>query len=543
MTAFGCRPVPYNVSDEYEADLASGDMSGLTGFVADAVGVVGTPLPDDIIPPTGKLQIKYHRAGIVAPMPSSVQSVALAVNLVEEVESQYGSVKGSATETMVFGIIQSVLAGGGIALSTAQIIADAVGVAEAIGIAAACLGLCVNEYAAAALYVASIAVSGVALVVNTAAMATLIAGTVQAGQVLWRLSGEDEAIEKMKDFCERKDSALPDEIMEGLAESIENLKNQRDRAKQEMDDAKAVLDADKEIIEACRANLGTALAEYPPLEGGGTCSAGTYAAICPALANYEDLYADFLQEDPSSPYQALYDAEQALAGTEKGMAAAQKKMEATDTTKPAVQAQIEAAVLQFPPKDRDARREELKERYKQEYQEAAEELGELESDKPTQQTAVTNAQNALDDEIKELAAPVPGSAPCNNEGTVDCAGKYQELCGDAYVLISTPVTKTHDMTYTVTYPVDDQGHTQTYTYTETYNHTFSGQFHVDWTDHESKKEWYESASANYETLANVKLPAAEQCKSIDETDRQVEVWPVEAAVEVLRRVDKRSVLQ
>ncbi|MDR1274918.1 MAG: hypothetical protein LBL72_00775 [Candidatus Accumulibacter sp.] len=515
MTAFGCRPVPYNFTVTSNPSLASGDMSGLTGLIADIVEFASQLLGDL---PLETLPINYSRQGIAAPMQSSVQSVALAVNLVEEVESQRDGVKSSAAQTMGFGIVQSVMAGAGIVLSVATIVADGIAIAESIGIAAACIGLCVNEYVAIGFYVASIAVSAVSLVVNIAAMGTLIGGTVQAGLVMGRLGGEEEAAALMNQLCTnvaKADENIADASAE-LEKTKADLKAARDEAEAKLKAAETKLNGDKAVIEACRADLDAALAESPVnLEGGGVCSAsGAYGDFCPALANYRDAYAGFqvagFQADKYL-YQALYEAEWALAETEKGITEADAKIAATDRNDPAVQAQIDAAVLQFPQAQRAAKKLELEARYDKEHQDAVNKRAALVTLKPGQETAVTTARTALDTAIGLLTDPasVSNATQCNSEGTVDCAGKYQALCGDAYTRIK------------------------------------NGTVHVDWTTYESRKTLFDSANESYQKLAAISSPTATSCAAAS-VDGKVIVWPSDGtggARDVLSRVDKRSVLQ
>jgi hypothetical protein len=308
-----------------------------------------------------------------------------------------------------------------------------------------------------------------------------------------------------------------------------------------MEAAETKLNGDRDVIEACSAGLDAALTELPAVEGGGMCSTGTYGGFCSALTGYGEQYAAFLQEEMDTLYRNLYDAEQLLAETEEGIAEATMKMAATDRSDPGVQAQINAAVAQYEallPGSGAGKKVELEARYDQEHQAAVQKRDDWITLKSGQEAAVTNAQATLDAAIDLLIDPaiVTNDTQCGNDGTVDCAGKYQELCNDAYELISEPVT----VTDTVTYTTKDEPPT---TYTITNTHDFTGQFHADWADYENKKMLYDSANENYEKLAAMLDSGfAMECKAIDK-DRKVEVWPVWGAEEVLRRVDKRSVLQ
>jgi hypothetical protein len=313
--------------------------------------------------------------------------------------------------------------------------------------------------------------------------------------------------------------------------------------------AETKLNGDKALIEACREGLDLALALTPVnLAGGGTCTAsGAYGEFCPALADYRDAYVDF-QAKEDKLYGDVYDAELALADTEQGIVDADRKIAATDRNDSAVQAQIDVAVAQYEallPGSGADKRAELEASYDQEHQDAINKRAALVSLKSTQETAVTNAKKVLANEIATLPDPASvtndGAVQCDSK-TVDCAGKYQALCGatynPAYQLISKPVT----VTDTVTYTTKDDPPT---TYTTKYTRTFSGQLHVDWADYENKKTVFESADKVYKQFDAMSTPSATPCAAAS-VDGKVIVWPsdgIGGARDILRRVDKRSVLQ
>jgi hypothetical protein len=400
-------------------------------------------------------------------------------------------------------------------------------------------------------YSASLGVSAASLVVNTASLATLIAGTVQAGQVAGRMGGDESLVE---DFCESTEMDL------NLAAEFEAQKAKlwqaREAARIAMEEAGAQLDEDKAVIEACRAGLGTALSESSVnLVGGGTCSLpGTYGSFCPALVTYLNQYTEF-QADMSSLYPTLYAAEWALAETEEGIAEMEAKMAATNRNLADVQAEINAAVASYQEALEKAglsgaalanavaqKRADLETSYDEDYQNAVSELQALQTLKTTQQTAVSNAKAELETAIAGLTDPasVSNETRCGEQEPdepppplVACAEKYYELCGEAYQLIAKPVTTTE----TVTINTADGG-----SYTMNYTKEYTGQFHAHWTDYESKKTLFETADEIHGEFAATPPPAAPECSPAG-NDGTVKVWSVTDAVEVLRRVDKRSVLQ
>jgi hypothetical protein len=562
MTAFGCRPVPYHVQPVpvggYTVSTAHG--SGLSGAVAtivnETVELFGGLLDIDTTS-ADNLTVKYNRQGIITPTPASVQSIAFAARLVEEVESQYEGLGESAAETMKFGITQSVLAAAGIALSTAQIIADTVGIVEAIGAAVACLGLCANEYVAIGFYIASLAVSGVSLVVNIAAMSTLIAGTVKAGQVADRLD-VDNVAEMMDAFClgtkvpevdvdDGSGTPIEYDVGEAYEYTRQTLEAQRADAESRMNAAKALVDADDTRIKACIDALGAVTANQVTVEGGAStdiCTATSdgatsYGATC-RFTTYGQGYVNFqtaTRKTPPNIYSNLYDAELALQEADKRVAdltveiAIQTEKIATiDTTMAAYKQTLITAGAVEPALSIavDKKRTETLTEYQQKYDAAVAERDDLNVARPAKVAAVTVAQTALDTAIASV--PNPGAVPnpayplCTapdalKDKALDCASKFQAVCGNAY----TVVTAT----------------------TMCSNATGVNQAYCHLADYEYKKKLYADAVARYTQFTANGPPTSPTC-AIAASDGKVIVWSSDGtsgAREVLRRVDKRSLLQ
>jgi hypothetical protein len=421
---------------------------------------------------------------------------------------------------MTFGIVQSVLAAAGVTVSTIQIVADGIAIAEAAVAAAACLGLCANQYVAIGLYGASIGVSGVSLALNIAAMSTLIAGTVKAGQVMDRLGGDASSL--MDEFCEGT------EVDAGVQAEYEKAKQkmeaEKNTKKAEMDAAKILVDADDANIQSCIDGLG-AVQNPVNLEDGGTCPGTTYSATCGFTA-YQKSYQNF-QNTKETLYENLYAAGQALEEADNRMQVLKEEIDnysdvqdeidddveayrqnliAAGVTEPALSAAVEK------------KRTEIKSSYDQKYLAAVAEWNALDSSRQAKVDSVNQAKAALGQAIAQVPDPdsVASSFTCANpSGTLDCVSKFKGLCGNAYGVIS--------MAYGDPCPNADNG------------------AYCRWIDYEGRRKLHDEVEAQYDQFTATGPPSSQPCSLT--SDGTVLVWSVDEAKEVLRRVDKRSILQ
>jgi predicted nucleic acid-binding Zn-ribbon protein len=548
MSAFGCQPVHYTVTQDRTDSTASGSFGGsLTGIIADTIELVGGVInytPSDV-------HVAYDREGVASPMPSTVQSVALAVEVIKEVESLYDFVKGAAEQALAFAIVQAVLASAGIAVSTVKIIAGAIGIAEAAGIAAACLGLCVNQYVAIAFYSAEIVTSTIALAVNVAALGTLIGGTVQAGLVVSRLGGDDTLIDR---FCDAtsQDPEVESKIQEALEKTEKDLEKAVRDAKNAMDRAYAKLGGFESVVDACYERLRQAVTETtPPL------FVGTSQCTNPASFTYEkcgftaigDAYEKFYSKGGRDDlFKKKYDAEKKLEETKEKISNLNKEIDETDVSKPAVQAQINNSVDAYrntlshldPARVEEACakfKNDLIAQYNKRNLDATNERNALTASLPGLESDIQNAKQAIDAAVNALPAAVSNQTDkCNNPAgdvSIPCNGKYSSLCDSARVAIKSEYWRLNYGSAPDCFLATMQTNNNI---CNDYN------YYSAWLEYYRKKELYEEALARYNNfMANKPSTGGFSCAK--GMDGKVLMFPVNAAVDILRKVDKRSVLQ
>ncbi|MDR0771391.1 MAG: hypothetical protein LBE75_09425 [Burkholderiales bacterium] len=555
MSAFGCQPVHYEIARDRTDSVASGSFGGLTGVIADTVELVGGVFTGTV---PSELHVKYDREGVASPMLSTVQSVALAVEVIKEVEDLYASVRSAAEQALAFAIVQAVLAAAGIAVSVIQIIAGAIGIAEAAGIAAACLGLCANQYVAIAFYTAEIVTSTIALVVNIAAMGTLIVGAVQAGLVVSRLGGNEDLV---TNFCDATaaDPSVQDEVNKGIQDAKDKLWNAAQKAKSAMDTAYGKLGGFETTVNTCYQGLRQAVTETTPTLS--VAVAGNPACTNPASFTYEscgfttvgDAYQKFYSGSGGGRdglFGGRYSAEKELEETKERISNLDKEIEETDTSRAAVQTQINNSVNEYratlngkglsPAKIEEACakfRANLVEEYNTRNNKAKTERAALVASLPALETAIQTAKNAITNAVNALPASVANqTATCTTPAgdvTIPCATKYSSLCSNARSAIR---NEYWEMNYPSLVACEWLSGREDRAVCREYN------YYAAWLDYYRKKELYEETLKQYNSFV-ANLPSTGGFNCAAGTDGKVVVFPVNEAVEILRKVDKRSMLQ
>ncbi|GHT90416.1 hypothetical protein FACS1894101_2890 [Betaproteobacteria bacterium] len=215
MSAFGCQPVRYHAEADYSHTIdGSGDIN------ADIAGLIQTIVADTRGAPNGKLEVDINREGIATPMLESVQSVALAYGIVEEIEGQYEDLQAAVKQTVVFASVQAAVAAAGVIVSTVTLVADVIGIVQAVTAAIASLGLNFAAYVAIAAYTVSSITSGVAIGVNIAATTLLVTAAVDTSNIAARL--DVDVSKEMEALCKKADlTAAQQEIVKAKQDAEE----------------------------------------------------------------------------------------------------------------------------------------------------------------------------------------------------------------------------------------------------------------------------------------------------------------------------------
>jgi hypothetical protein len=492
MSAFGCQPVRYHAQANYTQTVEPGD--NLNADIGNwIINMAGYSNLESFDLGTG-IQVNINREGIAVPALESVRSVALAYGIVGEVEGQYEDLQDSLQETLFSADVQSKQAAASILLSSIQMAGDAIAMGKSIGVLAACLGLCANEYAAIALYVTSIATSAVALAANIAAAEILAAATADVGAIASRM--DIDASDSLEIICET------------VSGSGEGVNTARDKMKATVDIAENKMKEAKKALDTYQKDLKTKLDACSPI----------LDASCTSVKNS---YLPFINAEASNGILALYrtqvETSQKLAEINEKIKAAEKKMSETNTGDADVLAKInvDAASACEQAGNRPAceasYQEQYQSGYQEEYQKALAEKNALASLLPAAQTAANAAQKAVNDAhqaIPPIPHPVtdpPTPNPCS-------APKYEEKCKPAYDLL----TQKRQGTYA---------------------------WYSLWSDDRYQTEAYKEAKKTLDELPTAPDIA---CNATINGGGRVVIWRTEGnagAGEVVRRVDKRSLLQ
>jgi hypothetical protein len=526
MSAFGCQPVAYTVQAQYEDAIAKG--SGGSDEVNDFLEDQGEELPETP-GADGVLRVDFHRQGVAVLMNESVQSLAFAHDVVTEVQDQYEGLRDDAKQTTIMTSIQAGLSGLGAGVAGLSIAADGIAIAEASAIAAACLGLCANEYAAIALYTAAIVASSVALALNIAATGIQIDAAVDASTIYQRMNGDPAdpdiaaAQEAACDAIVEANTARQEAYEQELAsarDAEEKTREKMEEAREDLDDYSDDLET---AIDGCLNTLASnsssglqcnnGLNNVSCSVAGGACSTATYQA-CFGNALGTTLETNYERFDGGVDGRSIHELYDARAAAYVEYQKIEWDPEATAAQKAAAKAAVDAAEAAI--------------------------------------AAFTN-DTALP------ASFTPATSSCNPPAYIRCDYHYGEACGEARTLIQQPVytiqggslescvALMNANTQTVTNPngtadPDD----------DTYEIGNMGEDPEDCS--RSLYNWlydvyiqavknHEEAVQRLEKLEADGPPAPLTCAETGGVDGLVEIWSPDDAEEVLRRVDKRSVLQ
>jgi hypothetical protein len=233
MSAFDCQPVDYQVTanrtDEIDAKIEF-DTSVFDSIISEFGGIDWQKTEHSTT-----LEVKYDRTGVASPVTASVDALAMSFDVIAKAEKQRESVRKSAKSAYDFGVISSVTGVFGNVLSTLKIVDSTISIATSAAKAAACLGLCVNQYVAIGLNVAAIALETAALGSAIANTVKVIQSTVKYNQIYARLGGDAN---EASDFCE-----VLEENDKGQADLLPEMEKQLEEMEQQVNNAKSARDA------------------------------------------------------------------------------------------------------------------------------------------------------------------------------------------------------------------------------------------------------------------------------------------------------------
>jgi hypothetical protein len=418
---------------------------------------------------------------------------------------QWESTRDSAEEAFTFGVVSSTTGVIGNVVSTLKIIDNIVEIGQAAATAAACLGLCVNQYVAIGFYVASITMDGVALGIGIENTIVAIQTTNEIGNIYARLGGDANLLAehcansgKLIDDSNEAIRKAKDQEKASLIETVANTKNA-------MDAAKTRLDAVDTNIKACYEKLSNE-----------------------DKAKYDPFYNT---ESRDALFEPLREAEQELSIFQEEVRQYEKDANDTDVNKPEVQVKINESVDAFKKelKDRgntDAQievsaasyRQSIVEQYKKEHEKSLIEKGKSQAKVNDWQPRVNAAKAAVEEKINAL--PEPNDDDPDNPPPPECVAAYNGIHGPYWA----SEWLSSDLCVAV-------GYSRTFCNASYY-------FNL-WSDYRRKQNDYEDAVKNLEDF-KPPVPMEKSCNS--STSNTVQLWE-DNELNVLRNADKRGVLQ
>ncbi|GHU13388.1 hypothetical protein FACS189441_0760 [Betaproteobacteria bacterium] len=570
MSAFGCQPVRYQATANYSHTIdGSGDIN------ADIAGLIQTIVADTRgTAPAGALTVAINREGIATPMLESVQSVALAYGIVEEIEGQYEDLQEAVKQTVVFASVQAAVAAAGVIVSTVTLVADVIGIVQAVTAAIASLGLNFAAYVAIAAYTVSSITSGVAIGVNIAATTLLVTAAVNTSNIAARL--DVDVSKKMEALCEKADLT---KAQEEIAEAKEKAKEAHDdaladmqEAKKELDDYQAVLtselDTCKEVVEKSGTDTGLICQSSSGFGTfSGACSQGGQFYSCPSasydacfnvdsimasalnpLRSVRGSYQPFFTGEINTWYAERIVAELALAQIENDLDEANKrKAEAEAPTEDTITKAAESYCTSCPGTGNPScvkatciaeQISKLQAEYTAQLAKAEADITRLEQENTTK----TDELNVLKTKI-EAAHEIPEEAPaqaCLTSSTVTI------LCNTPYAAACTAARETLSQSYEAfkKIPLGNCGtnaHELTKKLDRAYCEAPAGytleKLYLE------KEAIYEQTKEAYASLPDASALFPTISCTAGGGDGTVVILSSDRAKEVVRRVDKRSVLQ
>jgi predicted nucleic acid-binding Zn-ribbon protein len=387
------------------------------------------------------------------------------------------------------------------------------------------------------------------------------------------LADISDEMDAVCDAAEMEDARAALEAAKADAqETLDEAIEARDQAQAKLTSYQTNLDAQ---VEACNELL-----QKPASDGntGLTCSGGGVTLPCSQEKNEDadagsycpvatyplcfnsgsptvrDDYAPFVPVPPNPPsiitlYEQRLQATQDLEKLNNDINTANDKISNTDTSQPAVQTEIATLAESYcpvttPPNPNRAaciaaKRTELTNSYNTRYNEAVAERNNLESQRTAKETALSNLMTDIANKHGAPRDAVPNVACPGRASTILCDRSYQVSCrniGGAYYLIhqtyaeysfpSTLPSVSHDLC-SLSLPVEECDAPAGY--------MLQVELIRRQMDVEKAQEAYNEIAA--QSISSV------DCDSDVGGTGQVVIWTSDGAREVVRRVDKRSVLQ
>lgn len=562
MAALGCPPVHYNMVEGYTENVAKGTFGGLKDFSSEITPITSTFT--DNVPPS-ELIVAYEREGVAALTVSSVDSVALMVDAAAEVEALRAFVADNANSTMDSAIQQDITTAIGIITAVVGLAANVAAIVKAVTAAIASLGADAGADTAIGLYVAGLAVSVVAVGLSIAAEGMLIAATVYAANVVSAVGGDTSLIST---FCDKAQNLVDKAtLLKNLNDQRASLVTTRDNAQAARDAAKAKYDAVTNAINACYNGLSnnepqvTMVVSTPSGNTTVTCTATQSDArtACFDTASLHNAIPDYASFRDLSLYQAQQAAQQNLDVAQKNLADLNSKiaeLQDTSSIDDVVNTYRNALIQNNFPGDIDAQvaayRANLEQRRQDDLAAAISQrdalnaqISALQAARDAATAAVTNAQNALQN-ASTSDVLITCTAPNSGTGTAACQATYNNYCSyplQIYDSLGFIITET-DLRYAILTPrFQVAGERSSCGSSSAVSCAYPYYYSV-WLEYQEDDQLYQTTVTQIAVVdSNIQAVNNMDFSSCASGSDHLLLWSVDDATEVLRRVDKRGVLQ
>jgi hypothetical protein len=234
MSAFGCIPVDYSVSNTYTAKVAYGSSVSY---------------------PANQLVVNYTEEGVSSLLQASVHSVKLARGIVESSNKYFDDTRDSAKKNLRYGIWSSVNSFLDVVFSIASIATSAYditqkGIELAMSFTPPWFGIPAAPHAASIGFnVTALNFQVPGMLANVANLGLVLANTIIVGNVASRF-GEDVSI--VNDMCEDfNNDEIKKKLQEAKQDATQNAQKSVNDAKANMDAAHVKLQSADDAIAKC----------------------------------------------------------------------------------------------------------------------------------------------------------------------------------------------------------------------------------------------------------------------------------------------------
>jgi hypothetical protein len=544
MSAFGCMPVDYQVYVD-----RNDPIDGKIVFNNDLFGrIIGefSPHDDDWqrTDNSTELEVSYDRKGVISPVTASVDAVAFSFSVIEKAESQREDVEKSADSAYTYGIISSTTGTVGNILSTVKLIDNGISIGEAIAKAAACLGLCVNQYVAIGFYVGSIVSEGIALGFAITNTVKTIQSTLKYNEILTRLGGKSDAADG---FCEAMKAGD-----QGMSEAIVEMEKQQEEMKKEVDSQQGRAEEARKRTQDVHQQVSACIAELEKSKGKPPVMVkkenGEEETVVKDRSDEAENYTPFLLDEANENaiFADIAEAEANLSDLDERIKSTDEDIARTDTSRQEVLDEFAAATQEYMeglaasnaslPENQRLTAEQLEDLRQKNYvgriKSAEGEYEILQTKKYQLETERAAAVTAAEEARAVLNAAVTGIPDdLREEDFPTCTAVNGKITSSyAAVVYGGNVSECNEALQR------NDGFCE------------SNHYYDLWIDYRRQQVLYEEMSAEYEKFAA--MVTAQKANPPNNAEGAcavggfpIQLWPIEEARAILRQVDKRGGLQ